>query len=109
MENADLIRNRIAALERALFVLRLDDTTSRVTGFGAPSRNQVEHLRRLDDPDDHTEDNLDWLDLRYIDNGEDDDDSEDDLGGPGVTIKSLVVALLANKTLDEDSVTSGAA
>ena len=62
MENADLIRNRIAVLEKALFVLQLDDTTSRVTGFGAPSRNQVEHLRRLDDPDDYTEDNLDWLD-----------------------------------------------
>ena len=85
MEDADRIRNRIAMLERALFALQLDD------------------------PEDDTEDDLSWLNLRYIDDGEDDDDSEDDLGGPGVTIKSLVVALLANKTLDEDSVTSGAA
>ena len=51
MESANLIRNRIAALERALFALGLDDTTSRVTCFGAPSRNQVEHLRRLGDPE----------------------------------------------------------
>ena len=90
-------------LEWALFVLRLDDTTSRVTGFGTPSRNQVEHLRRLDDPDDNTEDNLDWLDLRYIDNGEDDDDSEEELA------VSLVKSGLAKKILGKDIVTSGAA
>ena len=103
MEDANLIRNRIAMLERALFVLRLDDTTSRMTGSGTPSRNQVEHLRRLDDPEDNTEDNLDWLDLRYIDNGEDDDDSEDDLA------VSLVKSGLAKKILGKDIVTSGAA
>ena len=103
MEDADRIRNRIAMLERALFVLRLDDTTSRVTGFGTPSRNQVEHLRRLDDPDDNTEDNLDWLDNRYIDNGEDDDDSEEELA------VSLVKSGLAKKILGKDIVTSGAA
>ena len=103
MENADLIRNRIAVLEKALFVLQLDDTTSRVTGFGAPSRNQVEHLRRLDDPDDHTEDNLDWLDLRYIDDGGDDEDSEEEL------VVTLVKTGLAKKILGRDNVTSGAA
>ena len=103
MESADLIRNRIAALERALFVLRLDDTTSRVTGFGAPSRNQVEHLRRLADPDDHTEDYLDWLDLRYIDDGGDDEDSEEEL------VVTLVKTGLAKKILGRDNVTSGAA
>ena len=103
MEDADRIRNRIAMLERALFVLRLDDTTSRVTGFGTPSRNQVEHLRRLDDPDDYTEDNLEWLDNRYIDDGEDDDDSEEELA------VSLVKSGLAKKILGKDIVTSGAA
>ena len=103
MENADLIRNRIAVLEKALFVLQLDDTTSRVTGFGAPSRNQVEHLRRLDDPDDYTEDNLDWLDGRYIDEGGDDDDSEEELA------VSLVKSGLAKKILGRDNVTSRAA
>ena len=103
MEDADRIRNRIAMLERALFVLRLDDTTSRVTGFGTPSRNQVEHLRRLDDPDDNTEDNLDWLDNRYIDECEDDDDSEEELA------VSLVKSGLAKKILGKDIVTSGAA
>ena len=52
MESADLIRSsRIAALEGALSVLRLGDTTSRVSNFGGPSRNQVEHLRRLGDPE----------------------------------------------------------
>ena len=103
MENADLIRNRIAVLERALSVLRLDDTASRVSSFGGPSRNQVEHLRRLDDPDDYTEDNLDWLDGRYIDDGEDDDDSEEELA------VSLVKSGLAKKILGKDIVTSGAA
>ena len=102
MEDADRIRNRIAMLEWALFVLRLDDTTSRATGFGAPSRNQVEHLRRLDDPDDYTEDNLDWLDGRYIDDGGDDDDSEEELA------VSLVKSGLAKKILGRDSVTSRA-
>ena len=103
MEDADRIRNRIAMLERALFALRLDDTTSRMSGSGTPSRNQVEHLRRLDDPEDNTEDNLDWLDLRYIDNGEDDDDSEEELA------VSLVKSGLAKKILGKDIVTSGAA
>ena len=65
--------------------------------------DQVEHLRRLDDPDDNTEDNLDWLDLRYIDNGETDDDSEEDLA------TSLVKSGLAKKILGRDDVTSGAA
>ena len=63
----------------------------------------MEHLRRLDDPDDNTEDNLDWLDLRYIDNGETDDDSEEDLA------TSLVKSGLAKKILGRDDVTSGAA
>ena len=103
MEDADRIRNRIAMLERALFVLRLDDTTSRMTGSGTPSRNQVEHLRRLDDPDDYTEDNLDWLDGRYIDDGGDDDDSEEELA------MSLVKSGLAKKILGQDNVTSRAA
>ena len=80
-----------------LVYLRLDDTTSRMTSSGTPSRNQVEHLRRLDDPEDNTEDNLDWLDLRYI------DDSEDDLA------VSLVKSGLAKKILGKDNVTSGAA
>ena len=57
---------------QAIFTLRLGATTSRRSG----ASNQVEHLRRLDDPDDNTEDNLDWLDLRYIDNGEADNDNE---------------------------------
>ena len=103
MENADLIRNRIAVLEKALFVLQLDVTTSRVTGFGAPSRNQVEHLRRLDGPDDYTEDNLDWLDGRYIDDGGDDDDSEEELA------VSLVKSGLAKRILGRGNVTSRAA
>ena len=52
MESADLLRSsRIAALEGALSVLRLGDTTSRVTNIGGPIRNQVEHLRRLGDPE----------------------------------------------------------
>ena len=63
----------------------------------------MEHLRRLDDPDDNTEDNLDWLDLRYIDNGETDNDSEEDLA------TSLVKSGLAKKILGRDDVTSGAA
>ena len=103
MEDADRIRNRIAMLERALFALRLDDTTSRMSGSGTPSRNQVEHLRRLDDPEDNTEDNLDWLDLRYIDDGGDDEDSEEEL------VVTLVKTGLAKKILGRDNVTSGAA
>ena len=63
----------------------------------------MEHLRRLDDPDDNTVDNLDWLDLRYIDNGETDNDSEEDLA------TSLVKSGLAKKILGRDDVTSGAA
>ena len=85
MLDADHIRNRIATLERALFALQLSD------------------------PEDDPEDELSWLNLRYIDDGEDDDDSEDDIRGPGVTIKSLVMAGLAKKSPGEDSVTSGAA
>ena len=85
IEDADRIRSRIATLERALFALQLNDP--------------------VDDP----EDELSWLNLRYIDDGEDDDDSEDDLGGPIVTIKSLVMAGLAKKIPGEDSVTPGAA
>ena len=61
-------------LERALFALRLGGSTN-----SGPSSNQVEHLRRLDDPEDNAEDDLGWLDLRYVDDGEDDDESEDDL------------------------------
>ena len=61
------------------------------------------HQRRLDDPEDNTEDNLDWLDLRYIDDGEDDDDSEDDLA------MSLVKSGVARKGLGWDNVTPGAA
>ena len=76
-------------LERALFTLRLDDTTS-----SGSSSDQVEHLRRLDDPEDNTED---------IDDGEDDDDSEDDLA------MSLVKSGVAKKILGWDVVTSGAA
>ena len=79
MEDADLIRNQIAMLERALFALQLDG------------------------PEDDTEDDLSWLNLRYIDDGEDDDDSEDDLA------VSLVKSGLAKKILGKDNVTSGAA
>ena len=42
-------------LERALVALRLGGSTN-----SGPSSNQVEHQRRLDDPEDNTEDNLDW-------------------------------------------------
>ena len=85
-------------LERVLFALRLGGSTN-----SGPSSNQVEHLRRLDDPEDNTEDNLDWLDLRYVDDGEGDDDSEDDLA------MSLVKSGVAKKSLGWDNVTSGAA
>ena len=85
-------------LERALFTLRLDDTTS-----SGSSSDQVEHLRRLDDPEDNTEDILGWLNLRYVDNGEDDDDSEDDLA------MRLVKSGVAKKILGWDVVTPGAA
>ena len=85
-------------LERALFALRLGGSTN-----SGPSSNQVEHQHRLDDPEDNTEDNLDWLDLRYVDDGEDDDDSEDDLA------MSLVKSGVAKKILGWDNVTSGAA
>ena len=82
--DADRIRSRIATLERALAALQLDLS--------------------VDDP----EDELSWLNLRVIDDGEDDEDSEDDLGGPRVTIKSLVMAGLAKKIPGGDSVSPGA-
>ena len=84
IEDADRIRSRIATLERALFALQLDT--------------------RMDDP----EDELSWLNLRVIDNGEDDEDSEDDLWGPLYTIESLVMAGLAKKIPGGDSVIPGA-
>ena len=82
--DADFIRSQIAALERALTTLQLDLS--------------------VDDP----EDELSWLNLRVIDNGEDDEDSEDDLWGPRYTIESLVMAGLAKKIPGGDSVTPGA-
>ena len=102
MDDANLIRSRIAALEQAIFTLRLASTTS----MRSAASDQMEHLRRLDNPNDNTEDNLDnldWLDLRYIDNGETDDDSEEDLA------TSLVKLGLAKKIQGCDDVTSGAA
>ena len=98
MEDANRIRDRIAMLERALFALRLGGST----GSG-PSSNQVEHQRRLDDPEDSAEDNLDWLDLRYTGDGEDDDDSEDDLA------MILVKSGVAREGQSWDNVTPGAA
>ena len=83
--DADLIRSRIAALERALATLQLDLS--------------------VDDP----EDELSWLNLRVIDDGEDNDDSEDDLGGPHNTIRNLVMAGLAKKFPGGDNVTPGEA
>ena len=81
MEDANLIHNRITMLERALIILRLDDTTS-----SSSSSDQV------DDPEDSTEDD-----------GEDDDDSEDDLA------MRLVKSGVAKKILGWDVVTPGAA
>ena len=84
ISDTDHIRSRIATLERALAALQLDLS--------------------VDDP----EDELSWLNLRVIDNGEDDEDSEDDLWGPLYTIESLVMAGLAKKIPGGDSVIPGA-